>query len=136
MPAKIPADKFVLKGSGVEVNYTIGPTPGAPTLVYRQGDFEKVFASSEIRSNDTDLGKFVSVRLISTVDTGGQRFGFFLPLIDVAHAQTVDFHTVGIYESFSGPLSIPYQPEAWRCIAMIGTAQVVAVPVWISAEEP
>jgi hypothetical protein len=122
------ANKFVLKGSGVEVDYTIGITPGLPALVYTAGAFRKSFTSSQILSNDTGLGELVSVALILSVDTGGERFGFFLPLIDVGKGQTAHFNTVGVYETFSGPDSVPHRPSTWRCIEMAGTAQSVIVP--------
>ena len=76
----------------------------------------------------------VSVALILSIDTGGERFGFFLPLIDVAHGQTAHFHTVGIYETFSGPNSVPHRPSTWRCIEMTGTAQNVIVPLEVPAK--
>jgi hypothetical protein len=127
-------NKFILKGPGiehprVEVSYTIGITPGLAALTYRDGAFETAFTANQILSNDTGLGELVSVPLILSVDTGGQRFGFFLPLVDVAPDQTVRFHTVGIYETFSGPDSFPHRPSAWRCIEMKGTAQSVKVPL-------
>ena len=62
-----------------------------------------------------------------TIDTGGERFGFFLPSIDVPEGQTAHFHTVGVYEMFSGPNSIPHRPSTWRCIELGGTAQTVIV---------
>jgi hypothetical protein len=71
----------------------------------------------------------VSVALIVTVDAGGERFGMFLPVIDVAQGKTVDFRTVGVYETFSGPDSIPRRPPTWRCIEMRGTAQSIIVPL-------
>jgi hypothetical protein len=126
------ANKFVLKGSGVEVDYTIGANPAFPALVYKDGAFNKSFKPSEILSDNTGLGELVSVALILSIDAGGQRFGFFLPLINVARGQTAHFHTVGVYETFSGPNSIPHRPSTWRCIEMTGTAQSVIVPL----EEP
>ena len=123
------ANKFVLKGSNVEVDYTIGITPGLPALIYKDGAFQKSFTSAQIVSNDTGLGELVSVALILTVDTGGERFGFFLPFIDVPKGQTAHFHTVGVYETFSGPDSIPHRPSTWRCIELTGTAQSVNVPL-------
>jgi hypothetical protein len=126
------ANKFVLKGSGVEVDYTIGGNPSFPALFYKDGAFHKSFKPSEILSEDTGLGKMVSVALIRSIDIGGERFGFFLPFIDVAHGQTAHFQTVGVYETFSGPDSVPHRPSTWRCIEMTGTAQSVIVPL----EEP
>jgi hypothetical protein len=127
--SEMSPNRFVLKGAGVEVNYTIGLTPGIPALEYRDGAFERVFASTQIESNDTGLGELVSVPLVVSVDTGGQRFGFFLPLVDVARDQIIQFRTVGIYETFSGPDSFPHRPSTWRCIEMTGTAENVIVPV-------
>jgi hypothetical protein len=126
---EMAANKFVLKGPGVEVDYTIGATPGLPALVYTAGAFHKSFTSSQILTNDTGLGELVSVPLILTIDTGGERFGFFLPFIDVARGQTAHFFTVGVYETFSGPDSIPHRPSTWRCIELAGTAQSIIVPV-------
>ena len=123
------ANKFNLKGSGVEVEYTIGANPSFPALIYTDGAFQKSFKPSEILSEDTGLGEMVSVALILSIDTGGERFGFFLPSINVAHGQTAHFHTVGVYETFSGPNSVPHRPSTWRCIEMTGTAQSVIVPL-------
>jgi hypothetical protein len=123
----MPANKFVLKGSGVEVDYTIGANPAFPALVYTDGAFQKKFKPSEILTETTGLGEFVSVALISSIDTGGERFGFFLPMIDVAHGHTARFQTIGIFEAFSGPNAVPRRPTKWGCIEMSGTAQSVLV---------
>jgi hypothetical protein len=123
------ANKFVLKSSGVEVDYTIGATPSLPALVYKAGAFHKSFKPAEIVSEDTGLGRMVSVSLIRSIDTGGERFGFFLPFINVDRGQTAHFHTVGVYETYSGPDSIPHRPSTRRCIEMSGTAESVIVPL-------
>jgi hypothetical protein len=125
----MPANKFVLKGSHVVVEYTIGANPSFPALTYTDGAFTKSFKPDVIKTDDTGLGELVSIPLIVTIDTGGERFGFFLPSVDVPQGQTAHFHSVGIYEMFSGPDSIPHRPSAWRCIEMSGTAQTVVVPL-------
>jgi hypothetical protein len=89
----------------------------------------KSFKPAEIVSEDTGLGRMVSVSLIRSIDTGGERFGFFLPFINVDRGQTAHFHTVGVYETYSGPDSIPHRPSTWRCIEMSGTAESVIVPL-------
>ena len=43
--------------------------------------------------------------------------------MDVPEGQTAHFHTVGVYEMFSRPNSIPHRPSTWRCIELGGTAQ-------------
>ena len=80
-----------------------------------------VFPASDCRKHLAS-----AVRLV-TIDTGGERFGFFLPSIDVPEGQTAHFPAVGVYEMFSGPNSIPHRPSTWRCIELGGTAQTVIV---------
>lgn len=67
--------------------------------------------------------------MLRSVDTGGERFGFFLPFINVDCGHTAHFHTIGIFETFSGPDSIPNRLSTWRCIEMSGTAESVIVPL-------
>ena len=122
------ANKFVLKGSGVEVEYTIGITPGLPALIYTAVTSNKTFTSKQVQTNSTGLRELVFVPVVTNLDTGGERFGFFLPAIDVARGQTAEFDTVGVYERFDGPDSVPHRPANWHCIELSGTAQSVIVP--------
>ena len=116
------ANKFVLKHHLVEVDYTLGATPA---LVYRDGSSApKSFTAAEIITDQTGLGTLVSVALVLSIDVGGERFGFFLPQLDVPPAQSAEFRTVGVYEAVSGPDSLPREP-LWRCIELHGTAQTV-----------
>jgi hypothetical protein len=120
----VAANKFVLKHHLVEVDYTMGATPGIPALVYRDGpSAPKSFTAAEITTDQTGLGTLVSVALVTSVDTGGERFGFFLPQLDVPRGQSAEFRTVGVYETFSGPDSVPHRNPSWRCIELHGTAQ-------------
>ena len=122
------ANKFVLKHHQVEVDYTLGATPGIPALVYQDGNSApKSFTSAEITTDQTGLGTLVSVALVTSIDTGGERFGFFLPQLDVPRGQSEEFRTGGVYERFSGPDSIPHHDPSWRCIELYGTAQTVIV---------
>ena len=127
------ANKFVLKHHHIEVDYTIGITPGLPALIYKDGPNVKNFKANEITTDETGLGSLVSVSLVKSTDTGGERFGFFLPQLDVPSGQTEKFITSGAYEEFSGPDSIPRRPPSWSCIELHGTAQTVIVPLVQSA---
>jgi hypothetical protein len=122
MGEPVAATKFVLKHQQVEVDYTLGSTP---TLVYQDGSSPKTFTGSEILTDQTGLGMLVSVALVLTIDVGGERFGIFLPQLNLAPGHSVDVHTVGVYERFSGPDSFPHRDPSWRCIELDGTAQGV-----------
>jgi hypothetical protein len=123
------ANRFTLKHHHVEVEYTIGSTPGIPALVYTDGSGTEKFTSDRITTDETALGKLVSVPLTTSVDTGGERFGFFQPELDVPEGESEEFSTVGVYYRFSGPDSIPHRAPSWRCIELRATAQSVIVPL-------
>jgi hypothetical protein len=123
------ANRFVLKHGQIEVDYTIGLTPGLTALTYKDGPNVKTFKTNEVTTDHTALGSLVSVLLVRTIDTGGERFGFFLPQLDLPPGQTTNFATAGVYERFSGPNSIPHRLPNWRCIEMDGTARTVIVPL-------
>ena len=64
------ANKFVLKHQQIEVDLTLGATPGIPALVYQDGSSApKSFTTAEITKDQTGLGTLVSVPLVASVDT-------------------------------------------------------------------
>jgi hypothetical protein len=123
------ANKFVLKHHNLEIDYTVGITPGLTALTYKNGSEIKTFQTNEITGETTAIGSLVSFALVRTIDTGGERFGFFLPNLDVPMGQVEKFKTVGVYDKFSGPNSIPRRPPAWSSIELQGTAESVIVPL-------
>ncbi len=54
------ANKFILKHHQIEVDYTIGITPGLPALTYKDGPNVKTFKTNEITTDQTALGSMVS----------------------------------------------------------------------------
>ena len=83
--------QFILKGHHIEVKYTIGITPGAIALTYKDESASHDFKTDEITTEKTRLGSLISVALVKSVDIGGTNFGFFLP--DVPAGQAFDFTT-------------------------------------------
>ena len=125
----VQANQFTLKGHHIEVEYTIGATPGIPVLHYKDASVSLNFTQADIRTDQTALGSLVSIRLKSSIDTGGTIFAFFLPNIDVPNGQTADFTTVAIREEFSGPNSVPHRPTTWQSFVMHGTAKSGIIPL-------
>ena len=126
----MPANRFVLKHHHIEVEYTIDITTGIPSLIYNDGSSAAInFTSTEVTTDETALGSLISVPLLRTVDMGGERFSFFLPELEVPSGQSEQFTTVGVYQRFSGPDSVPEHPPSWWAIELHGTAQTVIVPL-------
>jgi hypothetical protein len=65
------ANKFVLKHHQIEVDYTLGITPGLTDLRYKDGANVKTFRTIEITTDQTALGSLVSVLLVRTIDRDG-----------------------------------------------------------------
>jgi hypothetical protein len=119
-----------LKNDQVEVEYTVGTPPGFPALTYSDGSSGQLsFTFSEITTDETSLGTLVSVPLLRTIDAGGERFGFFLPQLDVPDGQSEQFATVGLYARVSGPDSIPRLAPSWSSTELSGTVQTVMMPL-------
>ena len=123
------ANQFTLKGHHIEVEYTIGATPGIPVLHYKDASVSLNFTQADIRTDQTALGSLVSIRLKSFIDTGGTIFAFFPPNIDVPNGQTADFTTVAIREEFSGPNSVPHRLTTWQSFVTHGTAKSGIIPL-------
>jgi hypothetical protein len=123
------ANKYVLAGSGIEVVYTIGGNPSFPALTFQEGTNQKTFTPAEITTDETGLGTLVSVPLVQTIDTGGSRFGFFLPVVQVADGGSAPVTTIGAIETFSGPDSFPHRPTTWHCVHLHGKAEDVILPL-------
>jgi hypothetical protein len=101
------ANKYALTGQGIEIDYTIGINPAFTALTFKEGGNVKTFTPAQITTDHTGLGTLVSVPLLETIDTGGRRFGFFLPEVQVAREPSVPVTTIGAVETFSGPDSLP-----------------------------
>jgi hypothetical protein len=123
------ANKYVLSGSGIQVEYTIGGNPSFTALTFTEGGTTKKFTPAQITTDQTGLGTLVSVALVLTVDTGGTRFGFFLPEVQLTLGQSAPVTTIGVFEKFTGPDSVPHRPATWRCVCLEGTAAEVIVPL-------
>lgn len=123
------ANRYLLHGNGIQIEYTIGGTPGLTAMTFTEGGTTKDFTQAEITTDHTGLGTVVSVALVQSIDAGGTRFGFFLPEVQVALGQQVPVATIGVFEMFSGPDSIPHRLTTWQCVHLHGTAEEVVVPL-------
>ena len=123
------ANKYILTGGGIEVEYTIGANPSFTALVFKEGATTKNFIPAQITTDNTGVGTIVSVPLVQSIDTGGSRFGFFLPSVNATTGHGVPVTTIGVIESFSGPDSFPHRPTTWLCVHLHGVAENVIVPL-------
>ena len=128
--------KYILTAPGLTITYTPGVAPGATALTYTSGAFNRSYTEAELSNEDTGLGNLISFSLLLTIDTGGVRYGFFLPFVQVTGHHHVSFSSIGITETFSGPDSFPHRPSTWSCQALHGVAEgegPIIVPLYAAA---
>jgi len=107
---------YALSGGDIQIDYTVGGS-----FVFKQGGTTRTFTAAEVSVDQTGLGTQVSVPLQLTIDTGGSRFGVFVPAEELTIGQSASVNTIGVTESFSGPNSIPRRPTTWNCVALQGS---------------
>jgi hypothetical protein len=126
----VAANQFALKHRDIEIEYNIGITPGLPVLTYSDGSSQRSFTDAEVQVDDTALGSLVSVSLsVGGIGLEGERFGFYLPQINIDRGQTAQFRTTGVYEEVSGIGTVPPRVPSWHSIELRGTAQDVIQPL-------
>jgi hypothetical protein len=126
----VSAIQFALKHREVEIEYNIGITPGLPVLSYQDASGRRSFTATEVRVEETALGSLVSVPLqAGGIGAEGERFGFYLPQVNIGRGQSAEFQTTGVYEDTSGVGTVPPRPASWRSIELHGTAHDVIQPL-------
>ena len=127
------ANKFVLKGHNIEVDYTIGMTPGLPALTYKNGPNVKTFKTSEITINETALGSLVSVSLVKTSTRAARGSVSSCPNLTSLRGKPRNSLRRAFTKSSVGRTRSHGRPPSWSCIELHGTAQTVVVPLVAAA---
>jgi hypothetical protein len=125
------ANHFVLRHHDVEVEYTVGVTPGIPALTYCDGSSpKKSFTGAEVATDETALGTVVSVPLLQTIDTPvGSGSGSCCRSSTSRRGNRGTSTRWGCTRSSPGPTRSPQAAPSWRGIELHGTAQTVIVPL-------
>jgi hypothetical protein len=126
------ANKFVLNHREIEIDYTVGETPGLIALTFKDGPIVKSFTSMELTTSKTAFGALVSFSLTSVPPkpgAGSESFGFFLPDLDVETGQVEKFSTVGIDCRVSAAGVPEKTPPVMRSLELHGVGECVCVPL-------
>src|SRR5690349_13266271 len=89
-------NQYDLFDHAVHVSYSTSGIDGKAHLAYRDATHDKSFSGDQIRTEDTSLGRVVSVTLEVVPDLHSITFGFFLPTLNVdreAHVVTEGIYT-------------------------------------------
>ena len=127
----IQANRFVLKGEGLEITYDETTITGQPQLTYQvlQGVASRTFTGNELSSKESDIGTLVTVTLEVIPDDKRTLFTLLIPAINLTGTNEVTFETLAIYttvrDSIIGPNGVSGAVESYECIQLEGSAQFV-----------
>lgn len=127
----IQANRFVLKGEGLEVTYDETTFAGQPKLTYQvlQGVPSRTFTGNDISSKESDIGTLVTVTLEVIPDDKRTLFTLVIPTINLTGTNEVTFETLAICttvrDSIIGPGGVSGAVESYECVQLEGTAQFV-----------
>ena len=127
----IQANRFVLKGEGLELTYDETTITGQAQLIYQvlQGVHSRTFTGNELKVKPGDIGTLVTVILEVIPDDKRILFTLLIPTINVTGTNEVPFETLAIYttvrDSIIGPNGANGAVESYQCVQLEGTAQFV-----------
>jgi hypothetical protein len=115
--------------AGVDPNPEISIPP--PTFRYQDGTQILSFSGDQITSQDTAVGRLLSVSLVRTVDQGDTLFSLFLPEVtEPAPGALTPVSTLGITTRIAGPITVPQPQQAMQYSTMnfAGTLSTSQLP--------
>ncbi len=127
----IHANRFVLKGEGLELTYDETTITGQAQLIYQvlQGVHSRTFTGNELSVKPSDIGTLVTVTLEVIPDDKRILFTLLIPTINVTGTNEVPFETLAIYttvrDSIIGSNGVSGAVESYQCVQLEGTAQFV-----------
>ncbi len=127
--AKIPT-LYQLQNQKFKVTYSTTSFTGEALLDYQDRQRQQTlhFVGDQIRTTDTEIGKFVTVTISKTVDTGSVTFSLLLPAVNLGQSNEAKIVTKGIItvNRFSTiPAFNQGQRQIYTVTPLFGTAQAV-----------
>jgi len=118
---------YELTGYDTQVTYSTTGITGQPQLSFKNKVFNKNFTGGEIRTEDSELGKLVSVTLKPSVDTGTTSMTLLVPSVALGNQTSQPLHTLCIISVHTGPIAPGHvgARRTYESVALNGTAKLV-----------
>lgn len=125
---QIEPNLFELQGYGTQIVYSTSSIQGVPQLTYSSREQERTFSGSEIKSEETGLGRGVTVLLEDgAADAPIESLTLLLPVVQLATQRELPIQTLAILSRravFVNP-NAPLQLQNYDTISLFGTARIV-----------
>lgn len=122
-------NQFVLTGRDTQLTYSTSSFIGQPQLSFQHRQTSHSFSGAEIRCQETEIGKLVSVTLEQIPDLRTVTLTLLLPAINLGNTTEVHFRTRAILTtartSIGGPRLVVGALQTYRVLSLQGTASIV-----------
>lgn len=119
---------FELQGYGTQITYSTSSIAGVPQFSYSDQNQNRTFSGSEIQSEETGIGRSVTVLLKNNAaDEGVESLTLLLPIVQLSQEKEIRIQTLAIISRsavFVSP-STPAQLQTYNALNLNGTAQLV-----------
>ncbi|MBD2448517.1 hypothetical protein H6G76_15400 [Nostoc sp. FACHB-152] len=120
---------YELQNQQVKVTYSTSSITGEAVFKYEDSEQKLLFSGTEIQTEDTAIGKLVTVTVKKTVDTGYETFSLLLPDVNLKNSSEAKIVTQGI-KTINRLSTIPLLNEGQRQIyttitPLLGTAKAL-----------
>jgi hypothetical protein len=128
---RLEPNSYELAGGGLRVTYLTegGRARPGPTLRYQDASHSLLFTGDDIRTEETALGRLVTVTLRMRVDVDRTTFTLVVPHVNLGPGGEATIRTIGITTLHREPFTLepPVGPvETYRVTRLAGTARHVA----------
>jgi hypothetical protein len=122
-------NNFRLSGDeGVEVSYDQTSQTGQPLLSYRDARRDLSRSGHDIRSEETNIGRLVTIELETVPDLHSISLSLLIPVINLDDGKA-EFETLAIETTSQsgpgGPWLIPGPIDSYRAMRLRGKAQLL-----------
>ena len=128
---RLEPNSFHLAGGGLSVTYLTesGRARPGPTLRYQDGSRSLVFTGDDLLTQETALGRLVTVTIRFRVDVDRTTFTLVVPHVNLGPSHGTRVSTIGVTTLHREPYA-PAPPvgavETYRVTRLSGTARYVA----------
>jgi len=113
-------------GKNVEINYSTSSFAGTPQLTYRSGKKTRTFRGAEIRSEETAIGRLVTVTIEDVKDAFYTTLSLLVPRINGEEATLSTGAILTRHRtSIGGPGLVKGAVESYTAFPLKGTARLV-----------
>jgi len=122
------ANRFIMRGKGLNITYETTSFSGQPQLIYERGESSLTFRAKDIRQSNSEIGQQVTVTVEQIPDNHITTLTLLLPAVNLEGNET-PFRSIAIFTnhrtSIGGPGMVKGALQTYQVEDLAGMATKV-----------